>query len=91
MLLCSQAEAKDIGERIFDWLDVEERGWLDVTDFYNVFPSEEVHDAFDLFDKGSGKVVKDDMVTGVQAVRFPPFVFLSYFFFFFFPHSRLSL
>lgn len=50
-------------------MDSDKRGWLDITDFYNIFPESEVSDAFALFDHSTGKVTKDDMVSGVQNVR----------------------
>ena len=59
-----------MGQRIFDWMDSDKRGWLDITDFFYVFPQEEVTDSFLLFDLGkTGKVTKDDMVNGIQTVR----------------------
>lgn len=48
---------------------MSKRGWLDVTDFFDVFPPEDVGDSFGLFDNKTGRVTKDDMVSGVQGVR----------------------
>ncbi len=64
-----QAEAQSIGEKIYKWLDHDKCGYLDLSNFFDILPPNQVLAAFALFDKARvGKVTQQDMVSGVQDI-----------------------